>query len=185
MAALAWARYAGSSCSTKPTFPHHPVRVELEGDLRGVLVRRQLAGRLCLAHELLDPRNPAAPQVGDPVLDAALAHPELRLGRRAEAAAGEDALLDVVEEAVVRRAEPLGWGRGRRRLVENQGGEDLERGVDRLELELLLQTIRSYEASSPEKIRAHAFRADMPATEVFEVADTVVVRPEPVSTVAA
>jgi hypothetical protein len=44
-----------------------------------------------------------------------------------------------------------------------------------------LGTICIYEASSPEKIREHAMRSDMPATEIFEVADTVVVRPDPVA----
>jgi hypothetical protein len=44
-----------------------------------------------------------------------------------------------------------------------------------------LGTICIYEASSPEKIREHAFRVDMPATEVFEVADTVIIRPDPVA----
>jgi hypothetical protein len=48
-----------------------------------------------------------------------------------------------------------------------------------------LGTICIYEASSPEKIREHAFRSDMPATEIFEVADTVVVRPDPVPAAAA
>jgi hypothetical protein len=48
-----------------------------------------------------------------------------------------------------------------------------------------LGTICIYEASSPEKIREHAFRSNMPATEIFEVADTVVVRPDPVSATAA
>ena len=47
-----------------------------------------------------------------------------------------------------------------------------------------LGTICIYEASSPEKIREHAFRSDMPATEIFEVADTVVVRPDPVAAAA-
>src|SRR2546423_13561298 len=42
-----------------------------------------------------------------------------------------------------------------------------------------LGTICIYDASSPQKIREHAFRSDMPATEIFEVADTVVVRPHP------
>jgi hypothetical protein len=42
-----------------------------------------------------------------------------------------------------------------------------------------LGTICIYEASSPEKIQEHAFRVDMPATEIFEVADTVLVRPDP------
>jgi hypothetical protein len=44
-----------------------------------------------------------------------------------------------------------------------------------------LGTICIYEASSPEKIREHASRADLPATEIWEVADTVVVRPDPVA----
>jgi len=47
-----------------------------------------------------------------------------------------------------------------------------------------LGTICIYEASSPEKIREHALRVDMPATEIFEVADTVLVRPDPVAAAA-
>ena len=47
-----------------------------------------------------------------------------------------------------------------------------------------LGTICIYQASSPEKIREHAQRADLPATEIFTVADTVVVRPDPVSVAA-
>jgi hypothetical protein len=34
------------------------------------------------------------------------------------------------------------------------------------------------QASSPEKIREHASRADLPVTEIIEVADTVIVRPD-------
>ncbi|MDX6647351.1 MAG: hypothetical protein QOK40_3078 [Miltoncostaeaceae bacterium] len=37
-----------------------------------------------------------------------------------------------------------------------------------------------YEATSPEAIRAHAQAADLPVDEVVPVADTVVVRPDPV-----
>jgi hypothetical protein len=48
----------------------------------------------------------------------------------------------------------------------------------------VLGTICIYEASSPEKIQEHAFRVDMPATEVFEVVDTVVIRPDPVPAAA-
>jgi hypothetical protein len=48
-----------------------------------------------------------------------------------------------------------------------------------------LGTICIYQASSPEKIREHASRVDMPATEIFEVADTVIVRPDPVEVPAA
>ena len=45
-------------------------------------------------------------------------------------------------------------------------------------------TVCVYQASSPEAIREHARRADMPADEIVAVADIVVVRPdpEPVST---
>ncbi len=44
-----------------------------------------------------------------------------------------------------------------------------------------LGTVCVYEASSPEKIREHAARADLPATEIFEIGDTVLVRPDPAS----
>ena len=47
-----------------------------------------------------------------------------------------------------------------------------------------LGSICIYQASSPEKIREHAFRADLPATEIFEVAETVLVRPDPVAVAA-
>jgi thiamine biosynthesis protein ThiC len=42
-----------------------------------------------------------------------------------------------------------------------------------------LGTVCIYQASSPEKIREHASRADLPADEIIEVADTVLVRPDP------
>ena len=42
-----------------------------------------------------------------------------------------------------------------------------------------LGTVCVYQASSPEKIREHASRADLPVTEIVEVADTVVVRADP------
>src|SRR4051794_6032828 len=40
-------------------------------------------------------------------------------------------------------------------------------------------TVCIYEASSPEAIREHASRADLPVDEVIPVADTVVVREDP------
>ena len=40
-------------------------------------------------------------------------------------------------------------------------------------------TVCIYEASSEEKIREHAQRADLPADEIIKVADTVLVRPDP------
>ncbi len=41
-----------------------------------------------------------------------------------------------------------------------------------------LGTVCIYQASSPEKIRDHAQRADLPATEIIP-ANTVIVRPDP------
>jgi len=43
-----------------------------------------------------------------------------------------------------------------------------------------LGTVCIYEASSPEAIRDHAERADLPLTEIIAIADTVIVRPDPV-----
>ncbi len=40
-------------------------------------------------------------------------------------------------------------------------------------------TVCIYQASSPEKIREHAERADLPIDEIIRVADTVIVRPDP------
>ena len=40
-------------------------------------------------------------------------------------------------------------------------------------------TVCIYEASSPEAIREHASRAELPADEIIAVADTVIVRPDP------
>jgi hypothetical protein len=42
-----------------------------------------------------------------------------------------------------------------------------------------LGTVCIYQASSPEAIRDHASRAGLPADEIIEVADTVLVRPDP------
>ena len=42
-------------------------------------------------------------------------------------------------------------------------------------------TVCIYEASSPEAVRRHASLADLPVDEIISVADTVVVRPDPVT----
>jgi len=47
-----------------------------------------------------------------------------------------------------------------------------------------LGTVCIYEAESPETIRAHAQRVGMPADEITPVADTVIVRPDPVPAAA-
>ena len=45
-----------------------------------------------------------------------------------------------------------------------------------------LGTVCIYQASSPEAIRTHAYRAGLPVDEIVAVADTVVVRPDPALT---
>ena len=42
-----------------------------------------------------------------------------------------------------------------------------------------LATVCIYQATSEEAIRKHADKAELPATEIRKVADTVVVRPDP------
>ena len=45
-------------------------------------------------------------------------------------------------------------------------------------------TVCIYQASSPEAIRAHASKAVLPVDEIVKVADTVIVRPDPVPAAA-
>ena len=45
-------------------------------------------------------------------------------------------------------------------------------------------TICIYEATSPEAIRRHAERADLPVDEIVAIADTVIARPHPVKSEA-
>lgn len=45
-------------------------------------------------------------------------------------------------------------------------------------------TVCVYQASSPEAIREHARRADLPCDEIIPVADTIIVRPDPQPTAA-
>jgi len=40
-------------------------------------------------------------------------------------------------------------------------------------------TVCVYQATTPEAIREHASRAGLPADEIIQVADTVLVRPDP------
>ncbi|MBA2361070.1 MAG: DUF4242 domain-containing protein [Actinobacteria bacterium] len=47
-----------------------------------------------------------------------------------------------------------------------------------------LGTVCIYQASSPDAIRRHADAAGLPVTEVIPVADTVIVRADPASTMA-
>ena len=47
-----------------------------------------------------------------------------------------------------------------------------------------LGTVCIYQATGPEAITEHAARVGMPADEIIEVADTVIVRPDPVPALA-
>ena len=48
-----------------------------------------------------------------------------------------------------------------------------------------LGSVCIYQATSPEAIRRHAHRVGMPADEIWRVAETVVIRPDPVAETAA
>ena len=66
------------------------------------------------------------------------------------------------------------------------GDEDMPEDVRWIRSYVLVETggtvgtICIYEATSPEAIRRHASLADLPVDEIVRVADTVVVRPDPV-----
>jgi hypothetical protein len=45
-------------------------------------------------------------------------------------------------------------------------------------------TVCIYQATSPEAIREHASRADLPVDQIIPIADTVVVRPDPAAAAA-
>jgi hypothetical protein len=98
-----------------------------------------------------------------------------------------------MNQYVIRR--PSGW----RTLEELQAAAARSKQVGDEEMSTDIRWIRSYvvhetdgglgtvciyQASSPEKIREHASRAGLPATEIVEVADTVLVRPDPVAVAA-
>jgi Protein of unknown function (DUF4242) len=48
-----------------------------------------------------------------------------------------------------------------------------------------LGSVCIYQAVSPEAIRKHAHRVGMPADEIWAIADTVVIRPDPVKEAVA
>ena len=90
---------------------------------------------------------------------------------------------------VIRR--PMGWGTPEElqaaaarssQVGDEQMSDDIRwiRSYVVHEQDGSLGTICIYQASSPEKIREHADRAELPATYIWEVADTVIVRPDPV-----
>jgi hypothetical protein len=78
-----------------------------------------------------------------------------------------DELREAAERSTVegdRAAEDVRWIRSYV-LAETDGG---------------LGTVCIYQATSPEAIRRHAFAAGLPVDEIINVADTVIVRPDPI-----
>jgi hypothetical protein len=68
-----------------------------------------------------------------------------------------------------------------RRVGDDEMSDDIRwiRSYVLAETEGGVGTVCIYQASSPEKILEHARRAGLPADEIIEVADTVIVRPDP------
>ena len=81
-----------------------------------------------------------------------------------------------------RSAEELGEAAARSTQVADEEMPDDIRWIRSYvldESEGGLGTVCIYQASSMEKIREHAERANLPVDEIVEVADTVIVRPDP------
>ena len=80
-------------------------------------------------------------------------------------------------------AEELGEAAGRSKRVADEQMPDDIRWIRSYVLEEgggSVGTVCIYQASSPEAIRRHALAASLPVDEIVEVADTVVVRDDPV-----
>ena len=98
-----------------------------------------------------------------------------------------------MELYVIRR--PSGWDTGKELEAaaarsSQVGDEEMSSDIRWIrsyvvqETDGTLGTFCIYQASSEEKIREHAQRADLPATDVFPVVDVVVVRPDPIPVTA-
>ena len=72
-------------------------------------------------------------------------------------------------------------GERSRRVGEEEMSDDIRwiRSYALAEDDGTVGTVCIYQASSPEAVRDHASRADLPVDEVIAIADTVVVRPDP------
>jgi hypothetical protein len=89
--------------------------------------------------------------------------------------------------AILRRSgwrspEDLKEAAGRSSKVGNEQMPDEVRWIRSYVLEEgggSVGTVCIYQAVSPEAIRKHASLADLPVDEIIEIADTVVVRPDP------
>ncbi|MEA2187093.1 MAG: hypothetical protein QOK16_2104 [Solirubrobacteraceae bacterium] len=80
-------------------------------------------------------------------------------------------------------AQDLEEAAGRSTVEGDQMPDDIRwiRSYVTAETDGSVGTVCIYQASSPEAIREHARRADLPADEIIALADTVVVRPDPES----
>jgi len=89
--------------------------------------------------------------------------------------------------AILRRSgwrpgEELGEAAARSRLVGDEQMPEEVRWIRSYVLEEEggdVGTVCIYQASGPEAIREHASRALLPVDEIVQVADTVIVRPDP------
>ena len=83
-------------------------------------------------------------------------------------------------------ADDLGQGADRSTAVGEEMPDDVRwiRSYVLAEQDGSVGTVCIYQASSPEAIRAHASAAELPVDEIIAVADTVVVRPDPVAATA-
>ena len=82
-----------------------------------------------------------------------------------------------------RSPEDLGEAAARSRQVGDEQMPDDIRWIRSYVLEEgggSVGTVCIYQATSPEAIRRHASLADLPVDEIILVADTVIVRPDPV-----
>lgn len=81
-----------------------------------------------------------------------------------------------------RSPEELQQAAGRSKQVGDEEMSDDVRWIRSYVLhegESAVGTVCIYQASSPEAIREHASRAELPVDEIISVADTVIVRPDP------
>jgi len=81
-----------------------------------------------------------------------------------------------------RTGEELGEAAGRSTIEGDRMPNDVRwiRSYVLAETDGSVGTVCIYEASSPEAVRRHADAADLPVDEIVEVADTVIVRDDPV-----
>jgi hypothetical protein len=97
-------------------------------------------------------------------------------------------LYAILRRSGWRSPDELGEAAARSTRVGNEEMADEVRWIRSYVLEEgggSVGTVCIYEATSPEAIRKHARLADLPVDEIIAVADTVIVRPDPVPAATA